>query len=152
MRASRLLVSIRVLVFGAMLFAACPAPAATDTLHLSRMPDPRGEFIRLCAPFMVSRYTHPEAICDCLRNAVLGEIGDEQIRDALLYGVTERGVPTLSTTWLPIEKRPLVSRTMTAIAEPTMECMFGSGRTAKADAGIPPGVIPPMPPVQDFAP
>ena len=127
----RFVILARTILLAVLFCTVCAAWAATDALHLSGMPDPRGEFIRLCAPFMVSRYAHPEAICDCLRNAVLGEIGDEQIRDALLYGVTERGVPTLNISWLPTEKRPLVSRTMTAIAEPTMECMFGSGETPR---------------------
>lgn len=116
------------------------------------MPDPRGEFIRLCAPFMVSRYAHPEAICDCVRNALIGEIGDREILDAILYGVTERGVPTLNHNWLPPEKMPLVARTMTAIAEPTLDCMFGSGPTKRAIEIVPVDGMPTMPPVQDLTP
>lgn len=129
-----------------------PTLAMADPRHLSIMPDPRGEFIRLCAPFMVSRYAHPESVCDCLRNALRSEVGDEDIYDALLYGVTERGVPNLTSTWIPVEKRQLISRTMTAIAEPTMECMFGDGYAKKALEGIPPSSFGPMPPVQDLTP
>ena len=102
--------STRALLGGAL---ACVAASAAlgDARQLSLMPDPRGEFIRLCAPFMASRYAHPEAICDCVRTALISEIGDPDIRDALLYGVTERGVPTLSPAWLPPEKRALIGRT-----------------------------------------
>jgi hypothetical protein len=140
-------------LFAWMLFAiSAIAPASADVRHLSIMPDPRGEFIRLCAPFMVSRYAHPETVCDCLRSALRNEVGDQDIYDALLYGVTERGVPNLTSTWLPLEKRTLISRTMTAIAEPTMECMFGENRTTRTLEGIPPSSFGPMPPVQDLTP
>ena len=96
-----------------------------DAAHLSRMPDPRGEFIRLCAPFMVSRYAHPEAICDCVRTAIRSEIGDVEILDAILFGITEQGVPAIDPKLISAEKRPLIDRTLSAIAEPTMACMFG---------------------------
>jgi hypothetical protein len=97
------------------------------------MPDPRGEFIRLCAPFMVSRYAHPEAICDCLRTAIRGEIGDVEILDAILFGITEQGVPAIDPKLIAAEKRPLINHTLSAIAEPTMECMFGSGKPRETD-------------------
>jgi hypothetical protein len=129
-----------------------PTIAFADVRHLSIMPDPRGEFIRLCAPFMVSRYAHPEAVCDCLLGALRTEVEDEDIYDALLYGVTERGVPNLTSTWLPTEKRFLISRTMTAIAEPTMDCMFSNGPAKKVLEGIPPSSFGPMPIVQDLTP
>ncbi|MEH2482765.1 hypothetical protein V1282_006122 [Nitrobacteraceae bacterium AZCC 2146] len=134
------------------LAVACLAPAAADPRNLSQMPDPRGEFIRLCAPFMVSRYAHPEAICDCVRTSLISEIGDQQVLDAILFGVTERGVPMLDRSWLPPEKRPLIGRTMTAIAEPTMECMFGNGQVKRAADKIPIDGFPSMLPTQDFAP
>ena len=116
------------------------------------MPDPRGEFIRLCAPFMVPRYARPEAICDCVRSGLIGEIGDREVLDAVLFGMTERGVPMLDQSWLPPEKRPLIGRTMTAIAEPTMECMFGSGQAKRPVDKIPVDGLPSMLPIQDFAP
>jgi hypothetical protein len=107
--------------------------ASADSMHLSRMPDPRGEFIRLCAPFMVSRYAHPEAICDCVRTAIRGEIADQEILDAILYGITEQGVPTLDPRLIAREKRPWIDHILSAIAEPTMECMFGNGKPREAD-------------------
>lgn len=136
----------------ALLLVALCASARADPRRLSQMPDPRGEFIRLCAPFMVSRYKHPEAICDCVRNALRGEIGDADLLDAVLYGVTERGVPSISASLLPPAKRPLISRTMTAIAEPTMDCMFGGGQAKKPLEGVAITSFGPMPPVQTLEP
>lgn len=116
------------------------------------MPDPRGEFIRLCAPFMAPRYERPEAVCDCLRNAMFERIDDPDILDAALYGVTERGVPTLNRAWLPTEKWSLIESTMTAIAEPTMQCMFGDGAELRIEQYVSPDGAPEMPPVQDLTP
>lgn len=129
-----------------------PGTALADARQLSLMPDPRGEFIRLCAPFMAPRYARPEAVCDCLRNAMFDRIADTEILDAVLYGVTERGVPTLNRAWLPAEKWPLIENTMTAIAEPTMQCMFGSGAEGRKPHDGPFDGVPAMPPVQDLTP
>jgi hypothetical protein len=122
-----------------------------DAVHLSRMPDPRGEFIRLCAPFMVSRYAHPEAICDCVRTAIRGEIGDMEILDAVLFGITEQGVPAIDPKLISADKRPLIDQTLSAIAEPTMECMFGSGKP-KEVGKIPKDGPPNVPLVMDLVP
>jgi hypothetical protein len=130
---------------------AVSTAALADALHLSQMPDPRGEFIRLCAPFMVSRYAHPEAICDCVRTAIRGETGDQQILDAILYGITEQGVPTLDPRLIAPEKRPLIDRTLSAIAEPTIDCMFGSGKPRQPDK-IPKDGIPELLPPMDLVP
>jgi hypothetical protein len=132
------------------LLALC-ATARSDSLHLSRMPDPRGEFIRLCAPYMVSRYAHPEAICDCVRSAIRGEIADAETLDAILFGITEQGVPTLDPRLIAPEKRPLIDHILSAIAEPTMECMFGGGKPREADK-IPKNGAPTLPPPMDQVP
>jgi hypothetical protein len=128
------------------------AAASADPRQLSLMPDPRGEFIRLCAPFMAPRYAHPETVCDCLRNAMFDRIEDTEVLDALLYGVTERGVPTLNKAWLQPEKWSVIESTMTAIAEPTMQCMFGDGTEVRIQHYVPPDGPPKMPPVQDLTP
>jgi hypothetical protein len=131
---------------------AVSAAALADPYHLSQMPDPRGEFIRLCAPFMVSRYAHPEAICDCLRTGVRGEIGDTEVLDAILYGITEQGVPSLDPRLIAPPKRLLIDRLLSQIAEPTIECMFGSGKPKQADE-IPKDGLPAVPPpLMDTAP
>jgi hypothetical protein len=129
-----------------------PGRAHADARQLSLMPDPRGEFIRLCAPFMAQRYARPEAVCDCVRDAMFERIDDPEILDALLYGITERGVPTLSRAWLQAEKWPQIENTMTAIAEPTMQCMFGDHAAARIREYVPPDGPPSMPPVQDLTP
>lgn len=122
----------------ASLFALVVSTAAkADSLKLSQMPDPRGEFIRLCAPFMVQRYMHPESICDCLQATIRHKVGDADLVDAVLYGITERGVPTIFPLSLPPAKRPLVDQVMSSVAEPTMACMFGNADAAKQLRDIP---------------
>ncbi len=129
-----------------------PAPASADPFALSLMPDPRGEFIRLCAPFMVANYQHPETICDCLRSSILAEIEDHQLADALLYGVTLRGVPSIDPTWLSAEQEATISSVMSSIARPTFECFFGTRQIKKPTRYIPLDGLPPLPPVQDLTP
>jgi hypothetical protein len=92
----------------------------------SQMPDPRGEFIRLCAPYMIKRSDHPEAVCDCLHKQALAIIDDIDMRDALLYGISETGVPTIDKSWLPGPKRNQIDLTLTRIAQPTMICIYGN--------------------------
>ena len=136
--------------------AACLALATTPTLadpfSLSLMPDPRGEFIRLCAPFMVANYEHPETICDCLRSSILAEIEDHQLADALLYGVTLRGVPSIDPTWLSLDQEAAMSSVMSSIAQPTIECFFGARQIKKPIQYTPLDGLPPLPPVQDLTP
>ena len=120
---------------------ALSAPAWADAQKLSQMPDPRGEFIRLCAPFMVQRYMHPESICDCLQgrihDTIRDKIGDIEMVDAVLFGITERGVPTIFASLLPPAKRALIDQVMSAVAEPTMACMFGDADAARQLRDIP---------------
>jgi hypothetical protein len=130
---------------------ALAAAARGDALHLSEMPDPRGEFIRLCAPFMVSRYAHPEAICDCVRTAIRGEIADRETLDAILFGITEQGVPSIDPKLIAPKKRPSIDHVLSAIAKPTMDCMFGSGKAKEPDQ-IPKDGAPSAPPPMDLVP
>lgn len=139
-------------LFYALLACIIPGAAYADARQLSFMPDPRGEFIRLCAPFMAQRYASPEAVCDCVREAIFERVDDAEILDALLYGLTERGVPTLNRSWLQAEKWPHIESTMTAIAEPTMQCMFGDRATTRAREVVPPDGLPSAPPIQDLTP
>lgn len=138
--------SARTIVAAALSLFALSAAALGDAQHLSQMPDPRGEFIRLCAPFMVSRYAHPEAICDCVRTGIRREIADQETLDAILYGITEQGVPAIDPKLISAEKRPLIDRTLSAIAEPTMACMFGNGKPKETDK-IPKDGAPKEPPM-----
>jgi hypothetical protein len=89
-----------------------------------RLPDPRGEFVRLCAPHMVGRWAHPETVCGCLHDHAAAVIEDNDLREAVLRGISETGVPTIETEWVPLSKRSEIGRTFTAIARPTLQCMF----------------------------
>ena len=88
------------------------------------MPDPRGEFVRLCAPHMVGRWAHPESVCSCLHDYAAATVEDADLREALLRGISETGVPTIETAWVPPSKRSEIGPTFTKIAKPTLQCMF----------------------------
>ena len=91
---------------------------------LFRVPDPRGEFVRLCAPHMVGRWAHPEAVCGCLHDYAAATVEDTDLREALLRGISETGVPTIETDWVPPSKRSEIGATFTKIAKPALQCMF----------------------------
>ena len=91
---------------------------------MQRLPDPRGEFIRLCAPHMVGRWAHPESVCGCLHDHAAAAVEDTDLREALLRGISETGVPTIETKWVPASKQSEIGATFTKIARPTLQCMF----------------------------
>ena len=91
---------------------------------LLELPDPRGEFVRLCAPHMVGRWAHPEAVCGCLHDHAAATVEDRDLREALLRGISETGVPTIETDWVPPSKQSEIGPTFTRIAKPTLQCMF----------------------------
>jgi hypothetical protein len=91
---------------------------------LFRVPDPRGEFVRLCAPHMVGRWAHPETVCGCLHDYAAATVEDTDLREALLRGISETGVPTIETDWVPASKQSEIGPTFTRIAKPTLQCMF----------------------------
>src|SRR4029079_7780031 len=62
---------------------------------LFKLPDPRGEFVRLCAPHMVGRWAHPETVCSCLHDYAAAAVEDNDLREALLRGISETRVPTI---------------------------------------------------------
>ncbi|WP_454634418.1 hypothetical protein [Bradyrhizobium cenepequi] len=88
------------------------------------LPDPRGEFVRLCAPHMLGRWAHPEAVCGCLHDYAAATVEDPDLREALLRGISETGVPTIETDWVPPSKQSEIGPTFTKIAKPTLQCMF----------------------------
>jgi len=91
---------------------------------LFRVPDPRGEFVRLCAPHMVGRWAHPETVCGCLHDYAAATVEDTDLREALLRGISETGVPTIETDWVPPSKQSEIGATFTKIAKPTLQCLF----------------------------
>ena len=97
-----------------------------------KMPDPRGEFVRLCAPHMVGRWAHPESVCGCLHDYAAATVEDTDLREALLRGISETGVPTIETEWVPPSKQSQIGATFTKIAKPTLQCMFEPVEVAAA--------------------
>ena len=89
-----------------------------------KLPDPRAEFVRQCAPHMIGRWAHPEAVCGCLHDHAAAAVEDDDLREALLRGIGETGVPTIETDWVPASKRSEIGPTFTKIAKPTLQCMF----------------------------
>jgi hypothetical protein len=89
-----------------------------------KLPDPRGEFVRQCAPHMMGRWAHPESVCGCLHDHAAVAVEDADLRDALLRGISETGVPTIETEWVPPSKQSEIGATFTKIARPTLQCMF----------------------------
>jgi hypothetical protein len=90
----------------------------------SRLPDPRIEFVRQCAPRMIARWEHPEEVCGCLHDHAAAVVEDRDLREALLRGISETGVPTIESDWVPAAKQSEIGPTFTKIAKPTLQCMF----------------------------
>lgn len=89
-----------------------------------RLSDPRSEFVRQCAPRMLGRWAHPEEVCGCLHDHAAAVVEDSDLRQALLRGISETGVPTIETQWVPAAKQSEIGPTFTKIARPTLQCMF----------------------------
>jgi hypothetical protein len=90
----------------------------------SKLPDPRADFVRQCAPHMMGRWAHPESVCGCLHDYAAAVVEDTDLRQALLRGISETGVPTIETDWVPPSKQSEIGATFTKIAKPTLQCMF----------------------------
>jgi hypothetical protein len=120
---------------GAAAFIACfilggSAQAQVEQLQpvqfrpLKTIPDPRAEFVRQCMPHMLGRWAHPESVCGCLHDYAAAAVEDDDLREALLRGISETGVPTIETEWVPASKQSEIGATFTKIAKPTLQCMF----------------------------
>jgi hypothetical protein len=105
----------------ACVILASSAHAEVRSLQLG---DPRTEFVRQCAPHMLGRWAHPEAVCGCLHDYAAAVVEDRDLREALLRGISETGVPTIETDWVPPSKQSEIGETFTKIAKPTLQCMF----------------------------
>lgn len=143
---------VRAWLLALVLFFTESAPDTADPRHVSLMPDPHGEFIRLCAPFQTSRYEHAEGVCDCLWSTVFNRIDNMQLIDAILYGIMERGVPSVDVAALPPGQQREVDQAYSALAEPTLECFFGKGTAKRVIEPTLSPTSPIFPPVQDLSP
>ncbi|HEY0328057.1 MAG TPA: hypothetical protein VGC77_03085 [Rhodopseudomonas sp.] len=101
--------------------AKAPAPPLWAPL---KSPDRRGEFIRLCTSHMAGRWAHPQAVCGCLHDHAIAAVQDPDLREALLRGIGETGVPTIESDWVPASKQSRIDETFTQIAKPALQCMF----------------------------
>jgi hypothetical protein len=111
----------------AVVISACflqGAPARAEMLSQIKLPDPRADFVRLCAPHMLGRWAHPESVCGCLHDYAAAAVEDRDLRLALLRGISETGVPTIEDEWVPASKRSQIGATFTTVAKPTLQCMF----------------------------
>jgi hypothetical protein len=107
-----------------VLGSAAQAQVGPQVRTVMKLPDPRGEFVRLCAPHMLGRWAHPESVCGCLHDHAAAAIDDIDLREALLRGISETGVPTIENAWVPASKQSEIGATFTKIAKPALQCMF----------------------------
>src|ERR1700738_860133 len=91
---------------------------------LQKLSDPRAEFVRQCAPHMLGRWAHPEEVCGCLHDHAAAVVEDNDLREALLRGISETGVPTIETQWVPASKQSEIGPTLHKNGKPTLQCMF----------------------------
>jgi hypothetical protein len=98
--------------------------AQAQVRSLMQLPDSRQDFVRMCAPHIQGRWANPETVCGCLHDQTAASVGDPDLRDALLRGIGETGVPTIETDWVPPSKRSEIGATFTKIAKPALQCMF----------------------------
>jgi hypothetical protein len=116
---------ISAVVLAAILVLNQSAHAQSQVMRSAmRLTDPRTEFVRQCAPHMLGRWAHPEEVCGCLHDHAAAVVEDTDLRQALLRGISETGVPTIETQWVPASKQSEIGATFTKIARPTLQCMF----------------------------
>jgi hypothetical protein len=121
--AGKAFMSFRISAVAVVVFIGL-AGSAQAQVRSMKFSDPRGEFVRLCTPHMVGRWAHPESVCGCLHDYAVATIEDSDLREALLRGISETGVPTIETDWVPPSKQSEIGATFTKIAKPTLQCMF----------------------------
>jgi hypothetical protein len=98
--------------------------AHAQVRSLMKFSDPRDEFVRQCVPHMQGRWAHPESVCGCLHDHAAAAVDDIDLREALLRGISETGVPTIENAWVPASKQSEIGATFTKIAKPALQCMF----------------------------
>ena len=111
-------------VIAVFLIVGGSAQAQVQVRSPLKLPDRRAEFVRQCAPHMVGRWAHPESVCGCLHDYAAATVEDSDLREALLRGISETGVPTIENEWVPPSKQSEIGPTFTKIAKPTLQCMF----------------------------
>ena len=115
---------VRICVAASVATLLLAAPASAQSRPPIKFSDPRTDFVRQCAPHMLGRWAHPEEVCSCLHDHAAAVVDDDDLREALLRGISENGVPTIENAWVPASKRSEIGPTFTKIAKPTLQCMF----------------------------
>jgi len=105
-------------------FLIATSSAQAQVRSMMPLPDSREDFVRLCAPHIEGRWANPEIVCGCLHDQAAATVVDPDLREALLRGIGETGVPTIETEWVPASKQSEIGPTFTMIAKPTLQCMF----------------------------
>lgn len=112
----------------AVVVAGLAGPSAQaqfwDSSGLRKLPHRRAAFVRQCVPHMVGRWAHPDSVCACLHDHAVASVEDQDLREALMRGISERGVPSIEKDWVPPAKQQLISATFSQIAKPTLQCMY----------------------------
>jgi hypothetical protein len=111
-------------VISIVLAGSAQAQVLSTQVRSLNFPDPRGEFVRQCMPHMAGRWAHPDSVCSCLHDYAAAVVEDTDLREALLRGISETGVPTIETQWVPPSKQSEIGATFTKIAKPALQCMF----------------------------
>ena len=114
----------RITAVAAVAFVTLAGSAQAQMRTLTNLADPRDEFVHQCVPHMTGRWAHPESVCGCLHDYAVAGVKDSDLREAVLRGISETGVPTIETDWVPPSKRSEIGATFTQIAKPTLQCMF----------------------------
>lgn len=113
-----------VAIFACGALFAAGTGAQAQARSLLNVPDARMDFIRQCTAHMAGRWAHPVAVCGCLHDHAAAAVQDNDLREALLRGMRERGVPTIEADWIPVAKQQDISATFSRIAKPALQCMF----------------------------
>ncbi|WP_249785086.1 hypothetical protein [Rhodopseudomonas infernalis] len=126
----RLPTSCRFLLLAVGVLLAAGGGAQAQARSFWNLPDARMEFIRQCTAHMAGRWAHPVAVCGCLHDHAAAAVQDSDLREALLRGMRERGVPTIDAEWIPPAKQAQISATFSQIAKPALQCMFDPAEQA----------------------
>jgi hypothetical protein len=118
------LMTFRLVWLAALMAAVLAGSAEAQVRSAKKLPDPRAEFVRQCVTHMLGRWAHPEQVCGCLHDHAAAAVEDGDLREAVLRGISETGVPTIESEWVPRSKQSQISATFSAIAKPTLQCMF----------------------------
>ena len=119
----------RISAVASIAFVILAGSAQAQVRTLINPSDPRDEFVHQCVPHMVGRWAHPETVCGCLHDYAVASVEDNDLREAVLRGISETGVPTIETDWVPRSKQSEIGATFTKIAKPTLQCMFEPSTT-----------------------